>query len=175
MNYSITWKRDDSADYKFYHTTNSVIIPDHKDDNDPWKYPFVDIFIYQRHPRHNILTYRNGWRDIKFLGKYPGEVGFVPLIKWPNGTKLVDFGDYKMRVSTDNEKYLENRISPDWYSVGVSPWYNHYTNRPLNIVEFDIDADLYNPTPISALLANASNNYQNFNFGRYSLLYQIPL
>ena len=100
---------------------------------------------------------------------------YDPLIKWPNGTKLVDFGDYKMRVSTDNEKYLGDRISPDWYKVGVSPWYNHYTNRPLNIVEFDIDADLYNATPISTVLTNATNNYLNFNFGRYSLLCQIPL
>ena len=115
-----------------------MVIPDHKDDEDPWRYPFVDIFIFQEHPRHHILTYRNGWRDIKFLGKYPGEVGFDPLIKWPNGTKLVNFGEFEMRVSIDNGKYLEERISSDWRDVGVTPWYDHYTNRPLNIIEFDI-------------------------------------
>ena len=150
-----------------------MVIPDHKNDEEPWRYPFVDIFIYQKHPRHHILTYRNGWRDIKFLGKYPGEVGFDPLVKWPNGTKLVDFGDFKMRVTKDNGKYLEERISPDWHDVGVTPWYDHYTNRPLNIIEFDIIPDLYNITPISSTMANIVKNYITFNFGRYTLLYQI--
>ena len=172
MNYSITWKRDSSADYKFYHTENSFVIPLYKNDADPLKYPFVDVFIYQEHPRHHILTYRNGWRDIKFLGEYPGEVGFDPSIKWPKGTKLVDFGNYKMRVTIDSKKYLEERISPNWYQVGISPWYDHYTNRPLNIWEFDIDASLYNITPISTAMANAAINYITFDFGRYSLLYE---
>ena len=173
MNYSITWKRDSSADYKFYHIENSFVIPLYKNDADPLKYPFVDVFIYQEHPTHHILTYRNGWRDLKFFGKYPGEVGFDPSIKWPNGTKLVDFGNYKMRVTIDSKKYLEKRISPNWYQVGVSPWYDHYTNNLMNMWEFELDASLYNITPISTAMANAAaTKYITFDFGRYSLLYE---
>ena len=172
MNYSIAWKRDTSADYKFYHTTNSVVIPDHKHDTAPWRYPFADIFIYQIHPRHGILTYRNGWRDLKFFGKYVGEIGFDPAIKWPNGTQLVDFGYYKMRVSIENKRYLKESISPNWFEIGVTPWYNHYINRPQKVVSFKISPSLYEIS-LHYIIPKLTKNYITFIFDRYSLLYEI--
>ena len=81
-----------------------MVIVDHKDEEDPWRYPFADIFIFQENPIHHILACRNVLRDIKFLEKYPAEVGLDPLIKWPNGTKLVHFGEFEIRVSIDNGK-----------------------------------------------------------------------
>ena len=145
-NYSITWHSDTSADYKFYHTTNSIVIPDHKSEENPWRYPFADIFIYTYSKEHNIFTYRNRWKNLKTLGKEWGKIGFnASLGLWPNGTVLATFGYYEMRVSTDNRKYLEKAIGKNWHDVGLSPWYDHYRNRQLKTVAFELTPRCYAP------------------------------
>ena len=169
INYSITWQPDEGGgNYKFYHAVNSIVVPQHKNEETPWRYPFADIFIYKEHPRYHILTYSNKWRDIKFYGKYPGQLGFNPAIKWPNGTELVDFGNYKMRVTKDNQKYLSERISPDWHEVGVTPWWNHYQNKRMDVVEFELTPALYDVKVHEVTL-----NYIHLHFGRFSLLYDV--
>ena len=169
-NYSITWQPDEGGgNYKFYHAVNSVVVPSLKSQDNPWRYPFADIFIFKEHPRYHILTYSNKWRDIEFYGKYPGQLGFNPSIKWPNGTELVEFGEYKMRITKDNEIFLSKHISPNWYEVGVTSWWNHYKNSRMEVVEFEMSPMLYQ----LKVKKEISTNYIKLFFGKFSLVYDV--
>ena len=144
-------------------------MPSLRNEQNPWRYPFADIFIFKEHPRFHILTFSNKWRDIEFYGKYPGTLGFDLSYKWPNGTELVEFGEYKMRVTKDNKKYVSEYIGPDWYKVAVTPWYNHYNDKRMEVVEFEMNQNLYDlkvPTEIPT-------NYRKLDFGKYSLVYDV--
>ena len=107
--------------------------------DNPWRYPFCDIFIYTYNKEHNILSYRNQW------GKWLPGIGFNATLKWPNGTEFKNFGNFKMRVSTENKKYLEKEISPNWHDVGVTPWYNHFKLSRQKTVTFELVPRLYAP------------------------------
>ena len=72
-------------------------------------------------------------------------MGFTASSVWPNGTDLTKFGYYKMRVSTDNKKYLDESIGKNWHDVGVSSWYDHYNNRQVKTVAFELPPRLYAP------------------------------
>ena len=88
--YNITWKVDTSANYKFFHKYNSIVVPDYQNDEVPIRYPFADIFIYAYNEDHDLLTYTNQWKDL-----VPGK-GFNASFKWPNGTVLTAFGNFEM-------------------------------------------------------------------------------
>ena len=64
-----------------------------KDKCNPWRYPFADINLYTMDYRYDILAPKNQWREW-----IPG-LGFTNKYKWPNGTKLANFGDFEVRVS----------------------------------------------------------------------------
>ena len=141
INYGITWIKDTSANYKFFHKTNSILVPSMKNKDNPWRYPFADVFIYKYDERFDILAYENKWKDLK-----PG-VGFDAKLKWPNGTKLTRFGNFEMRVSTDNINYLQRLFGnySGWQEIGITPWYNHYKNVLGHEVAFKIPEILYSP------------------------------
>ena len=138
-NYNVTWHKDAAADYKFFHKTNSLEIPG------TWRrYPFADIFIYKNNKERNIYSYRNSWKDAKRSdGKTWGEIGFNSSLKWPNNTVLTKFGYYKMRVSVDNKKYLEKAFGPNWHDIGVTSWYDHYKEKFLKTISFEIPTKMY--------------------------------
>ena len=137
--YNITWKVDGSANYKFFHKYNSIVIPSHQDDTEPFRYPFADVFIYAYDEEHDILAYTNKWKDL-----VPG-VGFIPSSIWPKGTILTTFGDFEMRISIENEKYLESLFSSNWDEVGVTQWYDHYNNFAQGTTAFKIPEALHCP------------------------------
>ena len=171
VNYSITWQPDEGGgNYKFYHAVNSIVVPALRNEENPWRYPFADIFIFKEHPRYHILTYSNKWRDIEFYGKYPGQLGFNPSIKWPNGTELVTFGDYRMRISKGNEKFLYNYISPDWNDVGVTSWWHHYKHREVEVVKFEMSPKLRQLRVINII---PKKHYKKINFGKFSFVYDV--
>ena len=146
-NYSVTWRKDESSDYKFYHTENSIVIPRYKEEKNWWRYPFADIFLYEYKQDENIYSYKNGWKDLKQGpgGQPLGKFGFNASAKWPNNTMLTKFGYYKMRVSIDNSKYIERLFGSNWHDVGVTPWYNHYKDVAPNTIAFEIPFSLYRP------------------------------
>ena len=144
-NYNITWKRDTAADYKFYHKTNSIITPSEKKKENPWRYPFVDVFIYKHHQQYNVTTYRNRFKDLTIDGVELRKTGFDSSYKWPNGTRLTKFGYFEMRVSLENRKYLQKLMSSTWHDVGRIPWYDHYNNYQRNPTAFQIPHRLYVP------------------------------
>ena len=137
-NYNITWKRDTSATYKFFSKTHSILVPNQRNVANPWRYPFADIFIYTYDKEHDILAYRNQWRKLR-----PG-LGFNATMKWPKGTVLTRFGDFKARISVENKKYLY-LLSKNWYNVGLTQWYDHYNNYLSHERAFEIPQFLYSP------------------------------
>ena len=143
-NYSITWIPDVGGvvDYKVFHKTNSFVIPTPKGSKTPWRYPYADIFIYKIDTRYNILSYRNWYKN-----HYAG-IGFNAKLKWPKGTKLADFGNFKMRVSVENKKYLNGYTSPyrNWPDVGWTHGYDHYRQSGgAQSIAFEIPEALYSP------------------------------
>ena len=118
--------------------------------DNPWRYPFADIFMFTYDEKYDILAYNNVWRQW-----VPGK-GFTAKYKWPNGTELTKFGDFEMRVSVENTKYLQGLYSTDWYDVGVTQWYDHYNNRRGKEVAFYIPDILYGPAQPFTLNNNLS-------------------
>ena len=117
-----------------------MVIPDHQNDENPFRYPFADIFIYAYDQKHDILTYTK-WKWRNWL---PG-VGFDPLSKWPNGTTLTAFGSFEMRISIKNEQYLQSLFSSNCMEVGVTQCYDHYYNFPIVTTAFRIPQTLLCP------------------------------
>ena len=142
--YNITWIADVYSNYKFFHKFNSLVVPSMKEKNNPWRYPYADINMYTYDDKYDVLALTGDWRR---LNSKPG-VGFDPNYKWPNGTNLVKFGDFEMRVSVENRKYLENCFSTCWINlsvVGLTKWYDHYNDHRSKTVEFLIPDTLYHP------------------------------
>ena len=119
-NYSGTWQKDTSEDYKFYHKSKSIVVPGMKGRDNPSKYPFGDIFIYTYNKEQRFFCYRNQWE------KWLPDIGFNATLTRPNGTEFINFGNFKIRVSIKNKKYLEKQISPNCNDVGVTPWYSNF-------------------------------------------------
>ena len=92
-----------------------------------------------------MITYRNRFKDLTINGVKLGKTGFSPLYKWPNGTRLTTFGYYQMRVSNENEQYLEKLISSTWHDIGRINWYDHYNARERTPTAFEIPEMLYAP------------------------------
>ena len=96
------------------------------------------MFSYDKKYDH-IAYKKNNWR-----GMYPG-VGFDKAYIWPNGTKLVQFGDFKMRISIENENFLNKQYPSNFMNVGVTHVYDHlrqtHFTRPK--VTFEIPQTLY--------------------------------
>ena len=134
-------EHDTYPDYKFFHITNSIITEGLKKHTYPYRYPFVDIWIYKHNKEHDLLTYRSE----NVLKTLTNIRGFDANQKWPNETVLKPFGDFKMRVSIDNHKYLVKAISPNWLMVGKTPAYDHYTDLSKESVAFEIPLSLYSP------------------------------
>ena len=105
-----------------------------------FRYPFADIFIYTHNKEQNIWTYRNNWKESRY-----GEIGFNTTSKWPNGTRLANFGNFQMRISTENRKYLEKAVAKNWYDVGLTPWYDHYNCIKRETTAFELTPRLYPP------------------------------
>ena len=147
QNYSIIWERDNSADYKFFHSRNSIITAGMKQGKHkyPFRYPFADVFIYSYNDTYNVFTYR---KESGFSKCYYSK-GFKPAGNgtqtWPHGTKLTKFADFEMRVAVDNQRYLESWYSPNWKDVGVTPSYDHFTDDFKNPKSFEIPPELYSP------------------------------
>ena len=144
-NYSITWQTHTGPDYKFYHTTNSIVVPCQKKEEKPWRYPFADIFIYKHQKEYNVITYRNRFKDLSINGVKLRNTGFSPLFKWPNGTRLTKFGYYEMRVSVENRGYLEKLIGLNWHDHGRINWWDHVNDRERTPTAFEIPPNLYAP------------------------------
>ena len=117
-----------------------MVIPDYQNDTVPLRYPFADVFIYAYDEEHDILAYTNKWKDL-----VPTGTGFNPSSKWPNGTILTEFGNFKMRIAIENEKYLHSLFSSNWAEVGVTQWYDHYNNFGKGTTAFKIPDALYCP------------------------------
>ena len=107
--------------------------------NVSYRYPFADIFIYTYDKEYDIWTYRNIWK------KWWTGIGFNATFKWPNCTKLTNFVNFKMRVSVENTKYLEKAVAPNWYDVGLTPWYDHYNGLMKGTTAFELTPRLYAP------------------------------
>ena len=137
-NYSITWRTDSSADYKFFHKFNSIVTPPQKG-KDTYRYPFADVWIHNYNEEYRIWTFRNHWRKI-----HPG-IGFNASQKWPEGTKLTDFGGFDMRVSIQNNEHLERLFGRNWYDVGATPNYDHLKDVRLDVSYFEMTPRLYAP------------------------------
>ena len=111
----------------------------------PFRYPFADIFVYSYNKTYDVYTYRkeNAFHKI-FYNK-----GFKPVKnatqRWPQGTKLKTFGDFKMRVSVDNRRYLESLFSLNWYNIGITSAYDHYNDAFKFPISFRIPQRLYSP------------------------------
>ena len=140
-NYSVTWIADAGGvvDYKVFHNTNSYVIPTPSSSKTKWRYPYADILMFSYDKEHDHIAYKkNNWR-----GLYPS-AGFNKSLKWPNGTKLVQFGDFKMRLSTENEKFLSKLYPSNYMDVGITHGYDHlrqtYFKRPK--VAFEITQTL---------------------------------
>ena len=139
-NYNIGWCKDCySADYKFFHKYNSTKSRSMIENNAPFRYPFADIFIFSHDKKYDIWTYRNIWRT-----RLPG-IGFNTTYKWPNATKLTNFGNFQMRVSVENRKFLEKEVGKNWYEVGVTPLDDHYNNFRKDEIAFELTPRLYSP------------------------------
>ena len=138
-NHNITWCEDTSANYKFFHKYNSTITPSMIENNVSYRYPFADIFIYTYDKNYDIWTYRNQWRT------WWAGIGFNASSKWPNGTKLTKFGNFQMRVTVDNRRYLEKAVAENWYDVGLTPWYDHYNSVQKDTIAFELTPRLYLP------------------------------
>ena len=138
-NYSITWKRDNSADYKFFHSddSNSIVVDSMKGYKNPWRYPFCDIFIYVYNKTDDLFVYRNFWRTFSPSG--------LKTIDLSGGTQLIPFADFKMRVSVDIIRYLDDTGYNGWRNIGVTQWYNHFENRRAKTYKFQILPRLYAP------------------------------
>ena len=137
QNYSISWTKDTSADYKFYGISdkNSVELDYMKDEN--FRYPFADIFIYVYNQTQNKFRYRNMWGNwIK---------GGVRSMDLSGGTKLVPFGDFKTRMSVDMIKYLDESGYTNWKYIGVTQWYSHIYNYAQTEHKFQLIPLLYAP------------------------------
>ena len=138
MNYSITWKKDTSSDYKFYHQKYSTVPPG-SSNGYSHHYPFADIFIYAYDKKYGIWAYRNHWR------KWSSGIGFNATSMWPDGTVLRPFGNFQMMVSVENVAYLEKKFGPTWFDVGVTPGYDHFNNYKTSTKAFEISPRLYAP------------------------------
>ena len=153
--YNITWKGEGANKYKFFHNFNSIIVPPLKNTTNPWRYPFADILMYTTDAKYDVLSPIGDWR------KWMPGVGFDPKYKWPNGTNLVRFGGFKMRVAIENRKYMEKYFSMNWTRlsvVGVTNWYNHYYVYRSKTVAFLIPDTLYYPARPFIVNDNSSNS-----------------
>ena len=111
----------------------------------PFRYPFVDIFVYSYNKNYSVLTYRKE----NVFHKCSHNIGFKSgkngTQTWPQGTMLKTFGDFKMRVSVDNRRYLESIYSSNWYTFGMTSSYNHYKDAFNIPISFRIPQQLYSP------------------------------
>ena len=85
------------------------------------------------------MTYNNKWKNL-----YP-RIGFNPTTIWPNGTRLVQFGDSQMRVSVENESWLETLYGKNWRYIAKSHWYDHQKNVKKNTFFFELNSRLNKP------------------------------
>ena len=138
MNYSITWSTHDTVSYKFFHKFHSIV-PESTIGGDAYRYPFADIFVFSYDEKFDLLTYRKPWKSW-----LPG-IGFSKSIKWPNGTKLAKFGHSEMRVSIENERWIETLYDKNWRNVGKTHWYDHKKNFRKTQIKFEINSRLYAP------------------------------
>ena len=136
--------------YKFFHKYNSVVVPSMQGKQNPWRYPFADIFIYSYDKKYNLLN-NEQWRGIQ------DGIGFNATVKWPKGTTLTRFGDFEMRISTENEKYLQLQFSSNWRDVGVTSWFDHWNIRQEKTTSFKIPQNLYCPSKPFSLPRSLSN------------------
>jgi len=137
QNYSITWTKDYSADYKFFGISdqNSAVLDYMKEEN--YRYPFADIFIYVYNQTQNKFRYRNIW------GKWI-KAG-IRSMDLSGGTKLVPFGDFKTRMSVDMIEYLNESGYQNWKYIGVTQWYSHVNNYAQTEHNFQLIPRLYAP------------------------------
>merc|ERR1712179_68210 len=109
-----------AVDYKVFHQNHSYPIPTPTNSSIQWRYPYADIYIFRkRNNCRNLITYA--------INRC---IGFQDEVKWPNGTKLVDFADFRMRFSKESDNYLEKLYSKSWFRIGSTHSYDHYHQRP---------------------------------------------
>lgn len=61
------------------------------------------------------------------------------------GTQLIPFADFKMRVSVDIIRYLDETGYKNWRNTGLTPWYNHFGNYMSETHKFQLIPRLYAP------------------------------
>ena len=107
-----------AVDYKIFHHNNSYPIPTPNGSSIQWRYPYADIYIFRKKDTcKNLISYEKCH-------------GFSSDVTWPNGTKLVDFADFQIRISGENKEYLDKYYSESWKLLGKTHWYDHYHQRP---------------------------------------------
>ena len=74
-----------------------------------------------------------------------------------------------MRITKDNEDFLSEHISPSWYEVGVTSWWDHYKHSKMEVVEFEMSPMLYQLKVKNEI----STNYIKLYFGKFSLVYDV--
>ena len=115
-----------------------MVVPKMRVKQNPWRYPFADIFIYSYDKKYDILNNKE-WRY-----RQKG-YGFNATVKWPHGTKLSTFGDFEMRISTETEKYLQFLYSSDWRDIGLTSLYDHWNLYMPKQIAFKIPPNLNCP------------------------------
>jgi phosphorylcholine metabolism protein LicD len=110
--------------YKLYPKDDSVSI---KIDGYPYRYPFIDVFVYDKVYVKNIL-YKEATKKVLYIDNKVFEMN--------EDTELVDLGSHsvkgftiKTRVFKDRTIFLD-KTYPNWEEMCISSTWNHRLEKP---------------------------------------------
>ena len=108
------------------------------DDMQKWRYPFCDIFITQTDETGEWDILSNEAARTYWPAKIMNTSGIYPI-------RLMKFGNFKLRVSSDTEGHLNRQFGRLWKTVGSTADIDHLTGFKLKVVTFQIPSHLFCP------------------------------
>ena len=108
-----------------------------KSSNVVWRYPFVDIFLFEYNKSDSTFVYANG----VLRSWWPEEYYISPN----TSTYLTRFGNLKMRALKSSEDYLIRNYGKNWRKIGQTVPFEHYTLTKPTQVMFLVTPDLLLP------------------------------
>ena len=127
LNYNISVRKHYPLDYKIFHNNESeeVVIKKRKY---PFRFPFCDVFLYKHNKSRNIFELRSEQGRRWFPSLYH-DVSLHSTYGDAKRTYLHAFGSSQMRVALNAREVLTREVGMNWWTIGISPNYNHHTNK----------------------------------------------
>ena len=113
--------------------TDSEVVPNMEDyyDEDPWRFPFCDLFLYRYEKSNEKFEFKRKQARLWWPNNF-----YDASLASVNGTYLKKFGDFEMRVFSDSKNVLQRQMGMGWRYIGTVHKFNHYKLEERNKIKY---------------------------------------